>query len=109
MALREVDALCNTAQIAVASEFKQAKEKKGLFGISRGAIKWLFEVLWGVTSFQVLVILSEAKNLGLQDQIPCFPRNDRRVLPHNSSESQSNKVVSTVCGPKVMPTVSLRS
>ena len=50
----------------------------------------LFEVLWGVTSIQLLVILSFALNLGLQDQIPRYPRNDRRVLPHNSSESQKS-------------------
>ena len=47
-----------------------------------------FEVLWGVTSIQLLAILSETKNLGLQEQILRFAQYGRRVLPHNTSKSQ---------------------
>ena len=53
----------------------------------------LFEVLWGVTSIQLLAILSTSF---LSAQAPrriwsCKPRffaqNDRRVLPHNCSKT----------------------
>ena len=49
---------------------------------------WLFEVLWGVTRIQLLVILSEAKNLGLQDQILRFAQNDKRVYPTFTEKSR---------------------
>ena len=48
---------------------------------------WLFEVLWGQTSLQLLVILSEAKNLASKSEILRFAQNDKKGGPHNSSKS----------------------